>query len=236
MKIELHKNNSRGTADYGWLKTSRTFSFDNYYDPNRNGFGLFRVLNDDWVEAGAGFPSHPHRDMEIISIPLSGDLEHKDSMGNVATIKEGEIQVMSAGSGVFHSEYNPNPDKPTEFLQLWIYPRDRGLTPRYQQMTLPDLAVPDVLHEVVHPQNTGEGLWIYQQAWISMATLSGNKEIAYELHNKGNGVYVFVIEGSVLIGDTLLAERDGAGVSATNRFSLLPKTSSRVLLVEVPLQ
>lgn len=235
MQIEVHKRGSRGFADYGWLKTSRSFSFDNYYNPDRMGFGRLRVLNDDWVAPEGGFPKHPHRDMEIVSIPLLGDLEHKDSMGNVATIREGEIQVMSAGTGVFHSEYNPSSESPTVFLQLWMFPRSKGLQPRYQQMLLPDLNVEDTIHTVVHPESEKGGLWVYQDAWISLATLTEDSNVTYNMRNKNNGVYAFVISGSLVISDSILEERDGAAIVEADHIEIKSQTGARVLLIEVPL-
>lgn len=235
MQIEVHKSETRGYADYGWLKTSRSFSFDNYYNPSRMGFGRLRVLNDDWVAPEGGFPKHPHRDMEIVSIPLQGDLEHRDSMGNVATIREGEIQVMSAGTGVFHSEYNPSSDSPTVFLQLWMYPRAKGLQPRYQQMLLPDLSVENTIHTVVHPESEKGGLWVYQDAWISLATLTEGSALTYSTRDNDNGVYVFVIAGALDIADTQLKERDGAAIIESELVEIKSQSGARVLLIEVPL-
>ena len=171
MKTVLHKANTRGHADHGWLDTHHTFSFANYYNPQRMNFGVLRVLNDDVVSAGRGFGTHPHDNMEIISIPLEGDLEHKDSMGNVAVIKEGDVQVMSAGTGIFHSEYNKNKDKAVKFLQIWMFPNKRNVTPRYDQITLKEADNRNKLQQILSPSADDEGVWVHQNAWFHLGKL-----------------------------------------------------------------
>lgn len=221
----IHKAETRGHANHGWLDTYHTFSFANYYDPDRMHFGMLRVLNDDTVAAGMGFGTHPHDNMEIVSIPLEGDLEHRDSMGNVAVIKKGEIQVMSAGTGITHSEYNKNRDKTVKFLQIWVFPREQGLTPRYSQITLDESMMKDRLAEIVSPDKDGEGAWIHQDAWFHMGHFGKDKELVYKVKKEGNGVYVFVLEGELEVDGNRLGHRDGIGLwngdSITDRKSVV---------------
>ena len=178
MDMLLHKAATRGYFDHGWLRTHHTFSFADYYDPARLNFGALRVLNDDTVVPGAGFGMHPHREMEVVSIPLSGRLEHKDSLGHTDVIRAGEIQAMSAGTGIYHSEYNPSRSAPVEFLQIWIFPNRRGVKPRYENAVISDLARPGELSEIVSPYpGNGRGLWIYQDAWLSLGDLRQNARV-----------------------------------------------------------
>ena len=190
-----HKAASRGFADHGWLKSHHTFSFANYYDPERINFGALRVLNDDFVEAGMGFGTHPHSNMEIISIPLEGDLEHKDSMGNTTIIRNGDIQVMSAGRGITHSEYNKNEDIPVKFLQIWVIPNQKNVTPRYDQISLNPDDRRDRLQQILSPNKADQGVWIHQDAWFHMGTFSKGHQETYTLKREGNGIYVFLISG-----------------------------------------
>ena len=171
MKTIIHKAETRGHANHGWLNTHHTFSFANYYNPERVHFGALRVLNDDWIAGGEGFGKHPHDNMEIITIPLKGAVEHQDSMGNKGVINAGEIQVMSAGTGIFHSEYNANKDKELELLQIWVFSDKKNVTPRYQQMSLADLQKPNELYQILSPDYEGTGVWIHQQAWFQLDDL-----------------------------------------------------------------
>ena len=191
----LHKAESRGYANHGWLLSRHTFSFANYYDPERIHFGALRVLNDDTVEAGQGFGTHPHDNMEIISIPLEGDLEHKDSMGNISVIRHGDIQVMSAGSGIFHSEFNKNKDQEVKFLQIWIFPNKKNVTPRYDQITLNLEDRRNKLQPILSPNPEDEGVWIYQNAWFHIGKFEKGFKTDYKVRTKGNGVYAFVLSG-----------------------------------------
>ncbi len=236
MKTILHKAETRGHADHGWLDSHHTFSFADYYDPERNHFGALRVLNDDRVEAGKGFGTHPHDNMEIISIPLFGDLEHKDSMGNHGVIATGEIQVMSAGTGIFHSEFNKNKDKETRFLQIWILPNKRNVTPRYDQISIADISKPDELCQILSPNPNDQGVWIHQNAWFHFGELSEGWKGKYHLKDEKNGVYFFVIEGDVTIAGQVLNRRDGLGISETNEIEITANSLSRLLVIEVPMQ
>lgn len=234
-KTILHKADTRGHADHGWLNSYHTFSFAGYYDPARMHFGALRVLNDDTVNPGMGFGTHPHDNMEIISIPLEGDLEHKDSMGNTAVIKKGDIQVMSAGTGVKHSEYNKNADKPVKFLQIWVFPNKRNVAPRYDQITLNVEDRHNKFQQVLSPNASDEGVWIHQDAWFHMAKLDKGKSEVYNMKKKENGVYVFVLEGSVTVDGQKLERRDGFGIWETDKISLSADSDSEVLLMEVPM-
>lgn len=235
MKTVLHKADTRGHANHGWLDSHHTFSFAGYQNPERNHFGVLRVLNDDQVAAGQGFGTHPHDNMEIVSIPLEGDLEHKDSMGNVATIKEGDVQVMSAGTGIYHSEYNKNSDKEVKFLQIWVFPNQRNVEPRYGQISIRDLEMKNRFYQVLSPNPEDEGVWIYQDAWFHLGKFEENASDSYKLKQEGNGVYIFVLEGEVEIDGQKLGKRDGYGVWETSSFELKSLTDSRVLLMEVPM-
>lgn len=236
MKTVHHLADSRGNADHGWLHSRHTFSFADYHDPRRMGFGALRVLNDDSVAGGAGFGAHPHRNMEIISIPLQGDLAHKDSMGNGGIIRHGDIQAMSAGTGVIHSEINASPDKIVKFLQIWVTPGRAGVEPRYQQITMADQAKRDDFQQILSPDPNDEGVWIHQDAWFSLARFNAGTKKTYHLHRPGNGVYAFVIEGRTQIGDTLLRARDGLGIWQAPNFELEALSDAEVLLMEVPMQ
>lgn len=232
----LHKAESRGLANLGWLTSRHTFSFANYYNPERMHFGVLRVLNDDIVEAGQGFGTHPHDNMEIISIPLDGDLEHKDSMGNIAVIRKGDVQVMSAGTGITHSEYNKNSDKPVKFLQIWVFPNQKNVKPRYDQITLKTEDRQNKLQQILSPDQEDEGVWIYQDAWFLMGNFEEGVTTNYTLKKAGNGVYFFVIKGSFTIDNTELHDRDGLGIWDTDTISIKSgSTDSEILLMEVPM-
>ncbi|MCU0434946.1 MAG: pirin family protein [Bacteroidia bacterium] len=231
----LHKANTRGHANHGWLDSYHTFSFSNYHNPERMHFGVLRVLNDDHVAPGMGFGTHPHNNMEIISIPLEGDLEHKDSMGTSAVIKNGDIQVMSAGSGISHSEYNKNSDKPVKFLQIWVYPKTKNVQPRYDQLTLVAEERKNKLQQILSPNADDAGVWIHQDAWFHLGSLDAGTEVEYTLKKAGNGVYAFVINGDVTIGDQALNTRDGLGVWNENSLKIKAGTATEILLMEVPM-
>jgi len=236
MKTVLHKAGTRGHANHGWLDTHHTFSFANYYNPERMHFGVLRVLNDDRVAAGKGFGTHPHDNMEIISIPLEGDLEHKDSMGNVAVIRKGDVQVMSAGTGIYHSEYNKNPDREVKFLQIWVFPSKKDVTPRYDQITLANGQTKNKLYQILSPNPGDEGVWIHQDAWFHMGDLEAGHRETYRLKKEGNGVYAFVIQGDLTIEGQALNARDGFGVWDTDAISIVADSDARVLLMEVPMK
>jgi quercetin 2,3-dioxygenase len=231
----LHKAGSRGHADHGWLNSFHTFSFADYYDPERVHFGALRVLNDDTVEPGMGFDMHPHDNMEIISIPLEGDLEHKDSMGNVSVIRHGDIQVMSAGTGIFHSEYNRNPDQKVKFLQIWVYPDEKKVTPRYGQITLIVEDRHNKLQQIVSPDENDAGVWIHQKAWFHLGKFDKGISAVYQLKATGNGIYVFVLSGDVSIDGQPLHERDGFGIWDVESIKLHTNSDAEFLLMEVPM-
>lgn len=235
-KSILHRADSRGNANHGWLHSRHTFSFANYYNPERINFGALRVLNDDIVQGGMGFGSHPHDNMEIISIPLEGDLEHKDSMGTTSVIKHGDIQVMSAGTGITHSEYNKNKDQQVKFLQIWLIPNKRNVNPRYDQMTLDLNDRVNKFQQIVSPNPADEGVWINQDAWFHMAKLDKGISLKYTLKRKDNGVYAFVLSGNITIDGQQLNSRDGYGVWETSEISVTADSDAEVLLIEVPMQ
>ena len=236
MNKVLHPAQSRGAANHGWLKSFHSFSFANYYNPQKMHFGVLRVLNDDEVAPGMGFGTHPHDNMEIISIPLSGELKHKDSMGNEAIIKTGEIQVMSAGTGIQHSEFNASTSDPVKFLQIWLFPNTKNVTPRYDQIQLPDLAKHNELHQVLSPIKEDAGVWIHQNAWFHMGTFDAGTAQSYMLKDARNGLYLFMIEGSIEIEGETLRARDAIGLSDLNEVSFTSTSeNTRVLLMEVPM-
>ena len=235
MKTIVHKANTRGDANHGWLKSKHTFSFANYYNPERMGFGALRVINDDHVEGGMGFGTHPHRDMEIISIPTAGKLAHKDTIGTNGIIESGEIQVMSAGTGIAHSEMNGNADVPVKFFQIWVMPNKQGVEPRYQQLKIADMLKPNEFGQILSPNPDDAGVWIHQDAWFHMGNLDKGVSASYELKGNQHGVYAFVIEGKVKVGDEVLDTRDGMGIIDTKGFEVEALENSRVLLMEVPM-
>lgn len=232
----LHPANTRGNADHGWLLSRHTFSFANYYNPERMHFGVLRVLNDDKVEAGKGFGTHPHDNMEIISIPLEGDLEHKDSMGNVTVIKNGDIQVMSAGTGIMHSEFNKNHDRLVKFLQIWVYPNKRNVKPRYDQITLKKGERKNRFQQILSPDPDDDGVWIHQDAWFHLGYFSKDFTVDYPVKKKGNGVYAFVIKGSAVIEGQHVSARDGFGIWDIAKLSITTRTDdTEILLMDVPM-
>jgi redox-sensitive bicupin YhaK (pirin superfamily) len=235
-KTVLHRSATRGQANHGWLQARHTFSFANYYDPNRMNFGVLRVLNDDQVAEGRGFGTHPHDNMEIITIPLEGDLEHKDSMGNSSVIRYGDVQVMSAGTGIQHSEFNPNKDKPLKLLQIWVFPNKRNVSPRYDQITLNMNERHNKLQQILSPSPEDEGVWIHQDAWFHLGKFDKDFTAEYEIRKNGNGVYAFVIRGAVKIEGELLNEKDGLGIWETDSLSIQSvQEDTEILLMEVPM-
>jgi quercetin 2,3-dioxygenase len=231
----FHPANSRGDANHGWLQSKHTFSFANYYNPDRMHFGVLRVLNDDTVASGMGFGTHPHDNMEIISIPLEGDLEHKDSMGNTQVIKNGDIQVMSAGTGIYHSEFNRNKNNLVKFLQIWVFPNKRDVTPRYDQITLNQEDRQNRFQQILSPSADDEGVWIHQDAWFHLGKFEKNKTTNYTFRKDGNGVYVFVLSGKLEVNGQLLNNRDGFGVWNSESIEFKFNEDSEVLLMEVPM-
>ena len=234
-KTILHLADTRGDANHGWLQSKHSFSFANYYNPERMHFGMLRVLNDDTVEAGMGFGNHPHDNMEIISIPLEGDLEHKDSMGNMTVIREGDIQVMSAGSGIQHSEYNKNKDRVVKFLQIWVFPNQQNVMPRYDQMTLNKVDRKNKLQQIVSPNVDDAGVWIHQNAWFHLADFDQGTAVDYAFKGDGNGLYVFVLKGDLKVDDQPLHTRDGLGIWETNSVRITAHSNAEFLLMEVPM-
>lgn len=235
MKTILHQANTRGHANHGWLDSHHSFSFANYHNPERMHFGVLRVLNDDQVSAGMGFGTHPHDNMEIISIPLEGDLEHKDSMGNLAVIKEGDVQIMSAGNGIMHSEYNRNKEKAVKFLQIWVFPNKKNVEPRYDQISIKNIEKKNEFYQILSPSQEDQGVWLYQDAWFHLGKFDAGKQTRYSINKKGNGVYVFVLDGEVEIEGQQLGKRDGFGIWDIDSFNFKSNSNARVLLLEVPI-
>lgn len=235
MKTVLHKANTRGHANHGWLDAHHSFSFASYYNPERVHFGALRVLNDDIVAGGMGFGFHPHDNMEIITIPLSGQLEHKDSMGNSGVISKGEVQVMSAGTGIEHSEKNKNKDIPVNLLQIWVFPDTKNVEPRYDQRAFDLGSEKNSLLNIVSPMGSAEGLNIHQHAWFHLGKLDKDFSLTYELKDKQNGVYAFVIDGSVTINGEQLNKKDGLGISDAEKLKIKATDDAELLLMEVPM-
>ena len=231
----LHKAHTRGSADHGWLKVNHTFSFANYRNPQRMNFGVLRVLNDDTIAGGKGFGTHPHDNMEIITIPLEGDLKHKDNMGNGTIIKNGDVQVMSAGTGVTHSEFNANTNQEVKLLQIWLFPNQRNVKPRYDQLSLQSIKKKDVFYQILSPNSNDEGVWIHQNAWFSLGEFTSTKQINYDLKSNQNGVYAFIIEGQAIIQNQKLDKRDGFGIWNTDSLDIIATKGAKILLMEVPM-
>jgi redox-sensitive bicupin YhaK (pirin superfamily) len=235
MKAILHKAATRGHASHGWLDSWHTFSFANYYDPARMHFGALRVLNDDAVAPGMGFGKHPHDNMEIVSIPMEGALEHQDSLGNKQMIRQGDVQIMSAGTGLTHAEKNASTVVPVKFLQIWVLPNQKNVTPRYDQRTFSDEDRKNKLLTVVSPLGESEGVHIHQDAWFSLGNLQKNVELTYALKKQGNGVYFFLLEGEIVVNEIVLNRRDGLGISEAETFFIKATTNAQLLLMDVPL-
>lgn len=236
MKSVFHSASSRGDADHGWLKAKHSFSFANFYNPERIQFGVLRVLNDDIIAPGMGFGTHPHDNMEIITIPLEGALEHKDSMDNIGFVETDEIQVMSAGTGVYHSEYNKNKDQSVSLLQIWVFPNTQNVTPRYGQKNIKNLKKPNSFYPIVTPNPKDSEMWIHQDAWFHLGEFNKDITVKYSIQKNGNGVYVFVIEGEGSVLDKTLSKRDALGIWEADSFSINAKKNSKILLLEVPMQ
>ena len=232
----LHKANTRGNANHGWLNAYHSFSFGSYYNPERGQFGTLRVLNDDTVAAGMGFGTHPHDNMEIITIPLEGDLAHKDSMGNAATIKTGDVQVMSAGTGIQHSEFNPNANLQTKLFQIWLFPKVRNVAPRYQQISLDVTEQKNNFAQILSPNPNDAGVWIHQDAWFHLADFDAAFSKTYELKKEGNGMYVFVISGTITVDGQELETRDGLGITDFETLNIKAISEAKFLLMEIPMQ
>lgn len=236
MKKELFKEHSRGHKNHGWLDTYHTFSFANYYNPDRINFGALRVINDDIVIGGEGFGTHPHDNMEIVSIPLFGALEHKDSMGNGSVIQAGEVQVMSAGTGVTHSEFNANKDKEVNFFQIWVFPKKQNVQPRYEQQKFDFEANKNQLVQIVSPDTADEGLWVHQDTWFNIGLFDRETSFDYKMKKPGDGLFVMVIEGEFTVEGEKLYRRDAIGISETDIVKLKAETpEARILLIEVPM-
>ena len=236
--LKVHKASERGTADFGWLKANFSFSFGNYFNTERINFGALRVLNDDFIEGGMGFGTHPHNNMEIITIPLKGALKHRDSMSNKwISLNTGEVQVMSAGKGIQHSEMNNNSNETLNLFQIWIVPNQQNLEPRYDQKEFSALDRKNKLQTVVSWINDEEdnSLKIHQDARISRIDLSKNSNYTYTLKNKSFGVYLMVIEGEISIDNNTISKRDAIGIQQTKEFEVMTKKSSQLLYIEVPI-
>jgi redox-sensitive bicupin YhaK (pirin superfamily) len=235
MKQIFYPANERGKNDLGWLKANFSFSFGPYYNPEKIRFGVLRVLNDDIIGPGQGFGHHPHDNMEIITIPLAGALEHKDSMGNTGVISAGEVQVMSAGTGVEHSEFNASQVEPANTLQIWLFPKERNIKPRYDQKSFTGEMKINQLTTLVSPVKSDDTLWVNQDATFSMGSFEANKEINYDIKTPGNGVYVFVLEGSLKINGHILNKRDALGVYDTSSITIGTEAKSRLLIMDIPM-
>lgn len=232
----LHKANSRGHANHGWLDAYHSFSFASYYNPDRMQFGALRVLNDDKVSEGQGFGTHPHDNMEIITIPLEGAIEHKDSMGNSSVIYAGEIQVMSAGAGITHSEFNHYSDRKLKLLQIWVFPNKQNVKPRYDQLKLDPADKRNKLQQILSPYPDDSGVWIYQNAWFHLGKFDKDVSTIYNLKDKSNGVYVFVISGDFIVNGQNLETRDGYGLWNLDQLTIAARNpDSEILLIEVPM-
>ena len=235
MKTIIHRAGSRGHSNYDWLDTHYTFSFASYYDASRIHFGALRVFNDDHIEGGGGFDRHPHDNMEITTIILEGILEHKDSMGHTQQIRSGEVQVMSAGTGIFHSEYNADPEIPVNLFQIWVFPAVKNLTPRYDQKAFDPAERVNQWQTLVAPDEPG-ALMLNQRTWFSRISLSAEKDTSYTLHDKSHGVYVFIVEGTADVASAILENRDGIGISEASEIKIKANKDSDILLIEVPME
>lgn len=235
MKAVFHKASERGHVNHGWLNAHHSFSFASYHNPSKVHFGLLRVLNDDIVAPGMGFGMHPHDNMEIVTIPLSGILEHQDSMGNTGVIRPNEIQAMSAGSGLMHSEYNHSKTEPINLLQIWVFPKEQNITPRYEQLIFSEEDKSGKFKTIVSPVKAKDVMWINQDAYFSLGKFKASSSIDYSIQQKGNGAYIFIIEGSCLINNNTLNKRDAIGIWDTDKFSINITNDSEILIIEVPM-
>ena len=235
MKVAIQKANERGSADYGWLKPNYYFAFSNYRNPDKERFGLLRVLNDDFIAGGGAFPAHPHDNMEIITIPFTGALKHKDSTGGEGVIKAGDVQIMSAGTGVQHSEANASATDPVTLFQVWLFPKERNIKPRYDQRSFNVAERTNNWQYVVSPVDADGGLWINQDARFAMTKLEAGKTLTYNNAFSGNGVYLVVINGSVEVDGNKLGKRDAAGIEGTDSFTITASEDAELLAIEVPM-
>lgn len=235
MNTVLHKAETRGHANHGWLNAKHSFSFANYHNPERMHFGVLRVLNDDTVAPARGFGTHPHDNMEIITIPLEGDLEHKDSMGNGTIIKSGDVQVMSAGTGITHSEFNANKDIDVKLLQIWLFPNKKNVVPRYDQISIKIIEIKNEFYQILSPNKEDKGVWIHQNSWFHLGEFSKEKKHIYTLKDISNGVYAFILEGNAVIAGQSLHKRDGFGIWNTEKIEIEIEKNSKILLMEVPM-
>ena len=238
MKTKLFEANSRGNADHGWLKANFSFSFGNYYNPERVQFGMLRVLNDDTIAGGMGFGTHPHANMEIITIPLEGGLKHRDSMGNEGVIRFGEVQVMSAGTGIQHSEMNASQNETAKTLQLWVFPDEEDVIPRYDQKSFDIENQINTFVNIVSPKdkNDGNALWVYQQTFLNLGIFEKDTSISYKVNIPENGVYLFLIEGEIEVDNQILRTRDAMGIIDFEQFEIKINSKSKILLIEVPMK
>ncbi len=235
MNTILYKSEDRGYADHGWLKANHSFSFAGYYDPNKIHFGVLRVLNDDTIAAGMGFGMHPHENMEIITIPFSGTLAHNDSMGNNGTIGYGEIQVMSAGSGITHSEFNHSKDEAVTLFQLWLFPNKKNVTPRYDQISYDKEKLHNEWQQIISPDVNDEGSWIYQDAWFHLGKFDKDATTQYPIHKQGNGIYLMVIEGEIMVEGNTLALRDAIGITDAETIQIQVNKPCFLLILDIPM-
>ena len=231
----VHRSIDRGFSNLGWLESYHSFSFADYVDLDKMHFGALRVLNDDRVNAGKGFSMHSHQNMEIISIPLSGGLEHQDNMGNRSILQQGDVQVMSAGKGIFHSEYNKNQNREVQFLQIWVIPNKKDVVPRYDQISIIDLQIKNQLYQILSPIPEDDGTWIHQEAWFYLGEFDRDKKQTYEIKKTGTGVYVFVLEGEIKISGEKINQRDAIGIWNTSSIEISAETDSRLLVIDVPM-
>lgn len=235
MKTVLFKAADRGTADYGWLKPNFYFSFGQYHNPSKVHFGLLRVLNDDFIAGGGAFPTHPHDNMEIVTIPFTGALKHKDSTGGEGIIKAGDIQIMSAGSGVQHSEANASDTEPVTLFQVWVFPKERNIKPRYDQKTFDVNERNNKWQTIVSPIETDNALWINQDARFSLTKLDAGKEITYSNGFTNNGVFLVTINGKVEVNGQQLNKRDALGISEMDNFTISASEDAELLAIEIPM-
>lgn len=235
MKKVIHRADTRGYANHGWLKSHHTFSFANYYDPNRIHFGALRVLNDDAVKGGMGFGAHPHDNMEIVSIVLDGELAHSDNTGNKEVIRKNDVQIMSAGTGVVHSEFNASKTEEVSFLQIWVIPRDRNVTPRYDQQTFDPAARENALQVVISPDKNANGLWLNQDAWFTLGKYEGGKTLDIAAKAPNIGTYLFLLSGELKVDGETLATRDAIGLSEYDKVSIEVIKPAEFLLIDVPM-
>lgn len=235
MKTILFKASDRGTADYGWLKPNYYFSFAQYHNPAKVHFGMLRVLNDDFIAGGGGFPTHPHENMEIVTLPFTGALKHQDSTGGKGIIQAGDIQIMSAGTGVQHSEANASETEPVTLFQVWLFPKEKNIKPRYAQKTFDINERANKWQTVVSPLDSDGALWINQDARFSLTNLDAGKEINYSTAFTNNGIFLVVINGSIIMGDHQLHKRDALGISETTTITITATADAELLAIEMPM-